>query len=89
LLDRPDSLRRWVSLAFRDAVAAAARERIHVLRGVLRSFHLLEKPGDFLKQGSVRRTVLRYLLKGRKRNAGKRLQRGPSRSEMLELVRRG
>jgi 2-polyprenyl-6-methoxyphenol hydroxylase-like FAD-dependent oxidoreductase len=88
-IDRPDSLRRWASLALRDAVAAAARERIHVLRGVLRSFHLLEKPGEFLKDGAVRRTVLLYLLKGRRRNAGKRLQRGPSRNEMLELVSRG
>jgi 2-polyprenyl-6-methoxyphenol hydroxylase-like FAD-dependent oxidoreductase len=86
LIDRPDSLRRWVSLAFRDALAAAARERIHVMRGVLRSFHLLEKPGAFLNDWAVRRTVLGYLLRGRRRNAGRRLQRGPSRLRMLEIV---
>lgn len=86
LLDRPDSLKRWFGLAFGDALAAAARERIHVLRGLLRTFHLLEKPGDFLKDGAIRRTVLLYMLKGRKRNAAKRLQRGPSRREMIELI---
>jgi len=89
LIDRPDSLRRWASLSLRDALAAAARERVHVLRGVLRSFHLLERPGEFLDDWAVRRTVLRYLLRGRRRNAGRRLQRGPSRARMLEIVADG
>jgi flavin-dependent dehydrogenase len=86
LVDKPDSLKKWFAAAFGDALAAASRERIDVLRGVLRTFHLLEKPGDFLKDRAIRRTVFRYMLKGRKRNAAKRLQRGPSRQEMLQLV---
>ncbi len=86
LLDKPDSFKRWFGLAFGDALAAAARERIHVMRGLLRTFHLLEKPGDFLKDRRIRLTVLAFMLRGRKRNAARRLQKGPNRDEMLSLV---
>jgi 2-polyprenyl-6-methoxyphenol hydroxylase-like FAD-dependent oxidoreductase len=86
LLDKPDSLKKWFGLAFGDALAAAARERLHVMRGLLRTFHLLEKPGDFLKDRRIRLTVLAYMLRGRERNAARRLQKGPSRDEMLNLV---
>ncbi len=86
LLDQPDSFKKWFGLAFGDALAAAARERLHVMRGLLRTFHLLEKPGDFLKDRRIRFTVLAYMLRGRKRNAALRLQKGPSRDEMLRLV---
>ena len=79
---RPKSLRQWLSLALEDAVGAAAREHLHVARGALRSFHLLEPPGAFLSRWDVRLTLLRYLLRGRKRNAAKRPKRGPERLEM-------
>lgn len=85
-VDRPDSLKKWFALAFGDALAAAARERIDVLRGMMRTFHLLEKPGAFLEEKSIKRAVMLYMLRGRRRNAAKRLQRGPSRREMLDLV---
>lgn len=85
-VDRPDSLKKWFALAFGDALLAAARDEIHVMRGMMRTFHLLERPGDFLKDARIRRTVFRYMLKGRRRNAAKRLQVGPSRDEMLTLV---
>jgi 2-polyprenyl-6-methoxyphenol hydroxylase-like FAD-dependent oxidoreductase len=85
-LDKPDSLKKWFGLAFGDALLAAARDQIHVMRGVMKTFHLLERPGMFLKDPKIRRTVLLYMLRGRRRNAAKRLQIGPSRSEMLELV---
>lgn len=86
LLDKPDSFKKWFGLAFGDALAAAARERIHVMRGLLRTFHLLEKPGYFLKDRRIRLTVLAFMLRGRKRNAARRLQKGPNRDEMLSLV---
>jgi 2-polyprenyl-6-methoxyphenol hydroxylase-like FAD-dependent oxidoreductase len=85
-VDRADSLKKWFGLAFGDALLAAAREQIHVMRGMMKTFHLLERPGGFLKDPKIRRTVLRYMLRGRRRNASKRLQIGPSRDEMLELV---
>lgn len=85
-VDRPDSLKKWFALAFGDALMAAAREQIHVMRGMMRTFHLLERPGEFLQDPSIKRTVFRYMLKGRRRNAAKRLQIGPSRAEMLQLV---
>lgn len=85
-LEKPDSLKRWFSVAFGDAMAAAARENIHVLRGLLRTFHLLEKPGTFLKDRHIRWTIYRYMLLGRRRNASRRLQKGPKRDEMLARI---
>ncbi len=86
ILEEADTLKKWLRAAFGDAIAAASREQIHVLRGAMRTFNLMEKPGDFMKDNRVRWTVLRYMFRGRKRNAGARLQRGPSRDEMLALV---
>lgn len=85
-LQRPDSLKKWFAGAFGDALTAAARERIHVLRGMLKTFHLLEKPGEFLKDRRIRWTIYRYMLRGRKRNATARLQKGPQRKQMLQQV---
>ncbi len=85
-IDPGDSFRRRLRLAFGDAVAAAARDDIHVVRGAMRTFNLLEKPGDFLKDWRTRFTILRYLLRGRTANALARMQRGPSRAEMAELI---
>ncbi|NIP14676.1 MAG: FAD-binding protein [Pseudomonadales bacterium] len=86
LLEPPKTLRRWFALAFGDALTAASREQAHVLRGVLRSFHLLEKPGEFLNDWRIRRTVMRYMFRGRNRNAAMRLQPGPERVELHELL---
>jgi 2-polyprenyl-6-methoxyphenol hydroxylase-like FAD-dependent oxidoreductase len=86
-LDEASTLRGWLRAAFLDAVAAAAREHIHVVRGALRTFNLMEKPGDFLKDRRVQWIVLRYLLRGRGRNAESRLQPGPSRLEMLAVLK--
>jgi 2-polyprenyl-6-methoxyphenol hydroxylase-like FAD-dependent oxidoreductase len=85
-VEKPDSLKKWFGAAFGDALMAAARDEIHVMRGMMRTFHLLEKPGKFLEDPKIKRTVFRYMLKGRKRNASARLQVGPSRAEMLQLV---
>ena len=86
VVDKPDSLKAWFGLAFGDALMAAAREQLHVMRGMMRTFHLLERPGEFLQDARIKRTVFRYMLRGRRRNAAKRLQTGPSRDEMLALV---
>jgi 2-polyprenyl-6-methoxyphenol hydroxylase-like FAD-dependent oxidoreductase len=86
ILDRPDSLTHWFRLAFRDALAAAAREDLDVLRGIMRTFHLLETPGAFLSEGAIRRKVLRYMLRGRRRNGASRIVPGPDRREMHALL---
>jgi len=86
LLEKPDSLKRWLGLAFAEALGAAARDEVHVLRGALRTFHLLEKPGAFLNDWRVRATILRYMLRGRRRNAASRLQPGPDRDEMHAIL---
>lgn len=85
-IDKIDTVKKWFGRAFGDALGAATREQIHVLRGLMRTFHLLEKPGEFLKDKHIKRTVFRYMLRGRKRNARTRLQPGPSRTEMYELL---
>jgi len=86
LVEQPDTLKRWLRLAFADALGAAARDQLHVLRGALRTFHLLEKPGEFLNDWRVQRTILRYMLRGRRRNAAARLQPGPDRKAMHALL---
>jgi 2-polyprenyl-6-methoxyphenol hydroxylase-like FAD-dependent oxidoreductase len=85
-VETPHTFKRWLALSFGDALSAAARDQLHILRGALRSFHLLEKPGDFLKDWRVRRTVIRYMLRGRKRNAASRLQPGPDRGDMHDIL---
>ncbi|NKB99131.1 MAG: NAD(P)-binding protein [Pseudomonadales bacterium] len=81
--DRAGSLKKWFGFAFGDALAAAARYEIHVFRGLMRTVNLVEKPGAFLEDSKIRRTVFRYMLKGRKKNGQARVQRGPNRQEML------
>ena len=83
-LDRAKSLKQWFGLAFGDALTAAARDKLHVHRGIMRTINLIEKPGDFLKDQQVRWTVLGYMLRGRKRNARARIQPGPKRLAMLQ-----
>ncbi|MEM7000266.1 MAG: NAD(P)/FAD-dependent oxidoreductase [Pseudomonadota bacterium] len=85
-LNQADTLKKWFGLAFGDALAACVREEIHVFRGTMRTVNLVEKPGHFLKDPKIRRTVFRYMLRGRKRNAKARVQRGPERLEMLKFV---
>ena len=85
-IDSANSFKKWLRLAFGDAISAAARDDIHVVRGAMRTFNLLEKPGDFLKDWRIRFTIFRYLLRGRATNALARMQRGPSRTEMTQLI---
>ncbi len=85
-LEQGKSLKSWLGLAFGDALAYAARNNLHVLRGMLRTVNLLEKPGDFLKDSRTRLIILGYMLRGRKNNATARVQNGPDRQQMLELV---
>jgi len=85
-LDKPDSLKKWFGMAFGDALAAAAKDEIEVFRGMMRTVNLIENPGDFLKDKKVKRTIFRYMLRGRKRNAKARVNRGLPRNEMLQYI---
>ena len=86
LLHKPRSFKKWFALAFGDALGAAVKHELHVVRGVMRTFHLLEKPGEFLRSKRIQWTVYRYMLRGRKRNAAERIVGGPARVEMHALV---
>jgi hypothetical protein len=57
-----------------------------VLRGMMRTMNLLEKPGAFLQDRRTRLIIFMYMLRGRSRNAAARIVRGPSRQEMLALI---
>jgi 2-polyprenyl-6-methoxyphenol hydroxylase-like FAD-dependent oxidoreductase len=85
-MEEPASVGKWFRSAFSDAIGAATRNELHVLRGAMRTFHLLENPGDFLKDWRIRWTILKYMLKGRANNVSRRLAPGPDRAEMLTLV---
>lgn len=80
------SLKKWLKAAFGDAINSAASEQLHVLRGAMRTFNLMEKPGDFLKDSKILWTILRYMLRGRAKNNRARFQRGPKREEMLAIA---
>lgn len=84
--DKAGSLKKWFGLAFGDAMVAAIQNQIHVYRGMSRTLNLLENPGAFLQDPKIRRTIFRYMLRGRKRNAGERIQRGPNRDEMMQQL---
>jgi len=85
-LDKATTIKKWFTLAFGDALVAAARYHLHVHRGIMRTVNLVEKPGDFLKEPKIRNTIFRYMLRGRKRNAQARIQAGLGRQEMLGMV---
>lgn len=89
VVDRSSSAKEWFGLAFGDALTAASVMDVDVLRGLHRTINLLEPPGEFLQDGRIRRRVMRYMLRGRKRNAAARVQPGPSREEAYRLVRAG
>lgn len=80
------TLKKWFGKAFGDALGAAAREDISVHRGIIKTVNLLENPGDFLKDPKIRRTVLLYMLRGRKKNIGIQRPRGLERREMIEHI---
>ena len=84
--DKADSIKKWFGLAFGDALVAAMSNEIHVFRGMMKTVNLIEKPGDFLQDPKIKRTIFRYMLRGRKRNARERVQRGLNREDMLKKI---
>ena len=86
LLEQTRGFKAWFGAAFGDAMVAAIQDHVHVVRGMMRTVNLLEKPGDFLKDPAIRFTIFRYMLKGRKKNAAARIVSGPSRDEMLAML---
>jgi len=86
--EKARSIGRWLRNVVADAASAAARNEISVIRSAMRSFNLLAPPGAFMKDWRVRAALLRYVLRGRRRNATVRIQRGPDRLTMYELLGR-
>lgn len=86
-MEDADTFKKRFGAAFGDALAAAARYNLHVARGMSRTMNLLERPGQFLDDWRTKAIIFAYMLRGRSRNAAARIQRGPSRQEMLALIR--
>ncbi|MEM6708993.1 MAG: FAD-dependent oxidoreductase [Pseudomonadota bacterium] len=84
--DGPRSLKQRFTLAFGDALAAAARHNLRVNRGMMRTVNLLEPPGAFLKDWRTQAIIYGYMLRGRPRNAAARIVRGPERGELLDQL---
>jgi 2-polyprenyl-6-methoxyphenol hydroxylase-like FAD-dependent oxidoreductase len=82
--DQATGLKSWFGLAFGDALAASASKEMHVFRGMMRTVNLIEKPGEFLQDKHIKRTIFRYMLRGRKHNARSRVQRGLPRDAMMD-----
>ena len=80
------AFKKWFEAAFGDALAAAVRYNMRVMRGMMRTFNLIEKPGEFLKDRRTQLIVLAYMLRGRSRNAAARVVNGPTREETLGLI---
>ena len=57
-----------------------------VFRGAMRTFNLMEQPGDFLRERKVQFLVLWTLLTGGKKNKASRFVAGPDREGMLALL---
>jgi 2-polyprenyl-6-methoxyphenol hydroxylase-like FAD-dependent oxidoreductase len=86
VIDSASTAKAWFNAAFGDALSMASTRNIHVLRGIMRTFNLLEKPGDFLKDKRILLTTMAYMLGGRKRNANARKVNGPGRQQMLTIL---
>ena len=83
----PGGLGAALKGAFGDAISAAARENIYVMRGVMRSFNLIEAPGAFMADWKTRAIIARFLLRGRRRNQATRPRPGPDHETLLSHVR--
>ena len=80
----PKGARNRVQTLFGNAMREAIRKDIHVLRGAMRTFNLMEKPGEFMKDWRVIARTLRFIGRG---DGGSRVN-GPSRGEILSLIAR-
>ena len=85
---RPPRLRERLLRAFmQHGLATAMRGNLNVRRAFLRDFHMLEPPGAALRRPRVMLQVLRFWLRGKRRNAPLYApSSGPSREEMRRLL---
>jgi len=81
--DQSFSFKRWLQASLGDAINRASQEYLVVFRGAMRTFNLMEQPGDFLKERKVQLLILWTLLTGGKKNKAARFVAGPDREGML------
>lgn len=80
----PDFKARLLKSFAEDAIMPAIRGDIRLLRAFMRGFHMIEPPSRWLKSPRNIATVLRFWLRGKKRNADLYPPKmGPGRTAML------
>ncbi len=80
--EKPTGMRARLRSMFGNAMREATRKDIHVMRGAMRTFNLMEKPGEFMKDWRVIARTLRFMGRGQ---SSSRVT-GPSRDEILTLI---
>ena len=68
----------------REGLGHALRDDMHVLRAFMRVLNLLDPPQDLMKRPEIFQSVLRAW---NDRHARPPLAQGPSRTEMIEILR--
>jgi hypothetical protein len=86
-LERPDGSqdpKAFMRSLLREGLGHALREDAGVLRAFMRVFNLLEPPSDLLRRPEIFQSVLRAW---NERHSKPPLATGPSRAQMVEILR--
>ena len=84
---KPSLRARLTRKFFEEGIRPASRGDIKVMRALMRGFHMLENPNFALQDPDILLRITRYLLRGRRRNAGLLgPPLGPERAAMLALL---
>jgi 2-polyprenyl-6-methoxyphenol hydroxylase-like FAD-dependent oxidoreductase len=84
---KPDLKAKVLKSFAEDAILPAVRDNIELMRLFMRGFHMIDKPGQWMKSPPVLATITRYWLMSKKRKAGLYPPKlGPRREDMLTRV---
>ena len=84
---RPTLRNRVVRSFAEDAITPALRGNTDLLRGFMRAFHMIDKPGEFLRNPGNVAKIMGVWARGKKRNAPHYPPKlGPDRQEMMSLL---
>jgi hypothetical protein len=85
---KPLTLRQRLGKSFaEDGIAVAMRYDVELLRQAMRGFHMLEHPSLWLKRPKNLLRVIRYWVRGKKRNAAAYPPKaGPGREDMMQAL---
>jgi len=83
----PPLLARVLSSFFNDGVRIALRSDLDLLRAAIRDFHMMDRPGAWVRKPANMAKILRWWARGRQRNADLYPPPlGPNRVEMMRIL---